>query len=79
MKNLHFRSTVKVIVLNSMFCLLAGGIAGLHAQTLTSLYRFTGAPGDGSQPLWMHLIQATDGDFYGTTEFGGVTDRKSVV
>jgi uncharacterized repeat protein (TIGR03803 family) len=78
MKNLHCRNTVGVIFLNLTFGLLAAGLAGLRAQTFTSLYRFTGAPGDGSQPLWMHLIQATDGDFYGTTEFGGVTNVGTV-
>ena len=37
---------------------------------LTTLYSFSGA-GEGGSP--MGLIQATDGDFYGTTYAGGVT------
>jgi uncharacterized repeat protein (TIGR03803 family) len=78
MKNLYCRNKVGVKFFAALFCLLAGFLGDLHAQTLTSLYRFTGAPGDGSQPLWMHLIQATDGDFYGTTEFGGLTNVGTV-
>ncbi|MGD0816659.1 MAG: hypothetical protein ABSA83_23970 [Verrucomicrobiota bacterium] len=38
-----------------------------RAQTLTTLHAFTGPTNDGSQPLYVHLIQATGGDFYGTT------------
>ena len=78
MKDLHCRATVGVIFRAVIFCLLAGCLGDLRAQTVTSLYKFTGAPTDGSQPLWMHLIQATDGDFYGTTEFGGVTNAGTV-
>lgn len=42
--------------------------------TFHLLYSFRGAPqngiGDGEVP-WAKLIQATDGNFYGTTKFGG--------
>jgi uncharacterized repeat protein (TIGR03803 family) len=78
MKDLYHRATVGAIFRAVIFCLLAGAMTGLRAQTFTSLYRFTGAPADGSQPLWMHLIQATDGDFYGTTEYGGATNAGTV-
>jgi uncharacterized repeat protein (TIGR03803 family) len=61
-----------------IFCLLLGCPGGARAQTFTSLYKFTGTPADGSEPLWMHLIQATDGNFYGTTEFGGVSNVGTV-
>jgi uncharacterized repeat protein (TIGR03803 family) len=42
------------------------------AGTLTTLYQFCSQPDctDGSAPF-AELVQATDGDFYGTTEFGG--------
>jgi uncharacterized repeat protein (TIGR03803 family) len=38
--------------------------------TLTTLHSFNGYPTDGSHP-WAGLIQATDGNFYGTTQNGG--------
>jgi uncharacterized protein (TIGR03437 family) len=42
------------------------------AGTLTTLYKFCSRPGctDGGQPI-AGLIQATDGNFYGTTSSGG--------
>ena len=50
-----------------MFCLVS--LVSSHAQTLTTLYSFSGPPAgagpDGS------LIQAKDGNFYGTTGGGG--------
>jgi uncharacterized repeat protein (TIGR03803 family) len=48
------------------------------AQSLTILHQFAGGTNDGSQPIWMHLIQASDGDFYGTTEFGGISNVGTV-
>ncbi len=40
------------------------------AQTFKTLFTFDATDGFGAQPL----VQATDGDFYGTTEFGGAND-----
>jgi uncharacterized repeat protein (TIGR03803 family) len=42
--------------------------------TLTTLHSFDGT--DGSQPIG-GLVQATNGDFYGTTDIGGTSDNCS--
>jgi uncharacterized repeat protein (TIGR03803 family) len=57
-----------------------GGAQGLEGDgtvfkitpggTLTTLHSFNGYPSDGSHP-YAELIQATDGNFYGTTQSGG--------
>ncbi|HTS18738.1 MAG TPA: choice-of-anchor tandem repeat GloVer-containing protein [Verrucomicrobiae bacterium] len=50
--------------------LLAGWVVNTNAQTVTNLYIFAGQPNDGSNP---HdgLVRGSDGDFYGTTSYGG--------
>ena len=47
-----------------------------HGGTLTTLYSF-GAGKEGTTPL-AGLVQGTDGNFYGTTEFGGAYGVGSV-
>jgi uncharacterized repeat protein (TIGR03803 family) len=42
------------------------------AQTFTNLHNFSGA--DGTNPYREALVQGADGNFYGTTEKGGVDD-----
>src|SRR5579862_4058651 len=49
----------------------------LRAQSLTILYSFTGSSTDGAHPLGS-LFQATDGNFYGNTEYGGGRDTGTV-
>jgi uncharacterized repeat protein (TIGR03803 family) len=45
--------------------------------TLTVLHTFTGGTTDGASP-WAPLIQATDGNFYGTTVNGGTANSGTV-
>jgi len=44
------------------------------AGVFTSLHSFTFAAGDGNDPRGA-LVLASDGNFYGTTEFGGTNDN----
>jgi uncharacterized repeat protein (TIGR03803 family) len=43
----------------------------------TNLYSFAGHPADGEQPI-AGLVQGNDGNFYGTTYFGGTNDDGTV-
>jgi uncharacterized repeat protein (TIGR03803 family) len=52
----------------TLFLLWAATAIALPAQTFTTVHSFAGA--DGSEPQ-ATLIQATDGNFYGTTTYGG--------
>jgi uncharacterized repeat protein (TIGR03803 family) len=52
----------------SVFLLWAAAAIALPAQTLTTLFSFDGT--DGAQP-YAGLVQATNGDLYGTTYEGG--------
>ncbi len=42
--------------------------------TYTTLYSFAGLPNDGADPA-AGLVQGNDGNFYGTTYFGGMTSE----
>ena len=46
------------------------------AQTLTTLVNFSGANGD--TPEFGNLVQGTDGNFYGTTYYGGANNGGTV-
>ena len=52
----------------AVFVLCAATAIALPAQTFTTLFSFDGA--DGKTP-YAGLVQATDGNFYGTTTYGG--------
>ena len=45
---------------------------------LTTLHVFGGYPTDGANPYFAGPIQATNGDFYGTTQFGGASGYGTV-
>jgi uncharacterized repeat protein (TIGR03803 family) len=53
----------------AILVLCAAAAIASPAQTLTTLASFTGT--NGSQPYLANLVQATNGNFYGTTQFGG--------
>jgi uncharacterized repeat protein (TIGR03803 family) len=64
MRKSNFLKTICIVF---TFCVMTA-IASL-AQTFTSLASFDGS--DGVNPLYVSLVQGIDGNFYGTTEFGG--------
>ena len=48
------------------------------AGVVTVLHSFAGGASDGARPQDSRLIQAADGNFYGTTIIGGPSDRGTV-
>lgn len=54
----------------ALVLLCAATVIALPAQTFTTLVNFDGSNGAG--PVYMALIQGTDGKLYGTTTAGGI-------
>src|SRR5215468_3471132 len=69
-------SAANVATLVFVFALIVIGTRPAHAQTLTTLYSFSGAP-DGGIP-YSGLIRDGAGNLYGTTEIGGLSDVGTV-
>jgi len=59
----------------AVFVLCATTAMALPAQTFTTLFTFDGA--DGTSPS--ALVQATNGDFYGTTSEGGASNATQLL
>jgi uncharacterized repeat protein (TIGR03803 family) len=60
---------IRFLTLAAAICWLA--LLPAHATlTLSGLYAFTSATNSGEYPYWP-LVQAGDGNFYGTTAYGG--------
>jgi len=66
-------SSLKMFCLGLIFC-IATAIAS-PAQTFTTLTTFDGT--NGGLPVWP-LVQGTDGNFYGSTGFGGTGDEGTI-
>ena len=71
MNRLGFR---KIACIIAVFC--AATVVASPAQTFTRLTEFDAT--DGAHPLYGALLQGTDGNFYGTTSFGGASLGGSV-
>ena len=52
--------------------IVAGLISAAHSQNFSVSYQFPQDGTEGYDPLTMNMIQATDGNLYGTTASGGV-------
>jgi uncharacterized repeat protein (TIGR03803 family) len=63
------RSTLALLIVGCSFA------AGTHGQTVTNLAVFNGS--DGNYPMGP-LTQATDGNFYGMTQYGGAYSAGNV-
>jgi len=60
------------VVTAVVLLVLAGPAFNANAQTVTVLYTFGNTPNDGVNP-GAGLVQGSDGNFYGTTYYGGTS------
>ena len=66
----------RIVNAYAVFVLCAATAISMPAQTLTTLHSFDGT--DGFEPS-APLVQATNGDFYGTTNDGGANNAFGTV
>ncbi len=69
------KARVGRILVASVVSVLAGYVFNASAQTETNLYSFSGGGNNNSHG---GLVQGSDGNFYGTTAFGGVNESGTV-
>jgi uncharacterized repeat protein (TIGR03803 family) len=65
------------LIIPVVLVVLAGRAFNANAQTETNLHSFVGGTADGSLP-YAGLVQGSDGNFYGTTEYGGTSGTGTV-
>jgi len=68
-----FIRNLRILAVSLMLCAAADRLVG--QVTLTNLYSFTNSPG-GANPV--ALMQGSDGNFYGTTSYGGTNGLGTV-
>ena len=73
MKQVGFSQAVCIII---FFVFCGAAIASAGKIRFTSLASFDGP--NGNEPFYISLIQGTDGAFYGTTRYGGASNRGTI-
>lgn len=68
--------TARAVILGLILVLSVGAVPLAYAQTESVIYSFADYP-DGRFPL-AGLVQDANGNFYGTTELGGISDNGTV-
>jgi uncharacterized repeat protein (TIGR03803 family) len=66
---------LRILVVSLGLCAAAGNLVA--QVTETNLHSFAGLPADGDTPL-AGLVQGSDGNFYGTTQYGGAATNGTV-
>ncbi len=73
-KGRHFACWRRCALLGVLGLLSAGRAP---AQSYNVLHQFSNGTNDGANP-YMSLVQGTDGNFYGTTYYGGASNRGTI-
>ena len=69
------KQAIRMLLLGGVWLAMAWSLTAL-GQTFTNLVNFDGT--DGSNPFYVSLVQAGDGNLYGTTESGGAFSSGSI-